>query len=246
MTTSTPYAALVSSPPASRLVGRRVVEFDVIDSTNTHALEHGGDGVVYVADRQTAGRGRLGRTWHSAPGLGLWFTVALDGMIDGLSFAAALAVRDAIAPRAALTVKWPNDLLCNGKKVCGILVEHRAGRTALGIGINVHHRADDFPDELRAKAGSLVSEIGGEWDRAAVLRAVLTELDRTIILIREGGLAQVHRDWAESCRLEGRHIRIGGIEGRVRRIDERGALIVEHSDSRHVIHSGDIEYLDEN
>jgi BirA family biotin operon repressor/biotin-[acetyl-CoA-carboxylase] ligase len=246
MNATTPYAMLLSSPPPTRLVGRRVVEFDVIDSTNTYALEHGGDGVVYVTDRQTAGRGRLGRTWHSAPGLGLWFTVALDGMIEGLSFAAALAVRDAIAPRVALTIKWPNDLLCNGKKVCGILVEHRTGRTALGIGINVHHRPEDFPEELRAKAGSLESEIGGTWDRAAVLRAVLTELDRTIILIREGHLAQVHRIWAEACRLEGRRIRIGGVEGRVLRIDSRGALVIEQAGAQHVVHSGDIEYLDGN
>lgn len=246
MSAATPYASLIESPLDTRLVGLEVVEFDVIDSTNTYALEHGGDGTVYVADRQTAGRGRQGRSWHSAPGLGLWFTVALDGLIEGLSFAAALAVRDAIAPRAALAIKWPNDLLYHGKKLCGILVEHRAGRTALGIGLNVHHQFDDFPEELRIKAGSLASEVGGEWDRAAVLRDILTALDRTIILIREGQLSQVHRAWAEACRLEGRRIRSGAIEGRVLRIDARGALIVENAGGQHTIHSGEIEILDEN
>ncbi len=246
MAAATPYASLVASPLETLLVGREIVEFDVIDSTNTYALDHGGDGTVYVADRQTAGRGRQGRTWHSAPGLGLWFTVALEGLIEGLSFAAALAVRDALAPRAALAIKWPNDLLCNRKKICGILVEHRAGRTALGIGLNVHHQPDDFPEELRVKAGSLASEVGGTWDRAAVLRDVLTALDRTIILIREGQLAQVHRAWAEACRLEGRRIRTGGIEGRVLRIDGRGALIVEEAGVQHTIHSGEIEILDGN
>jgi BirA family biotin operon repressor/biotin-[acetyl-CoA-carboxylase] ligase len=144
-----------------------------------------------------------------------------------------------------LTVKWPNDLLYRGKKVCGILVEHRAGRTALGIGINVHHQAEDFPEELRAKAGSLESEIGGAWDRAAVLRDVLTELDRTIILLRTGHLAEVHRAWAEACRIEGRRIRIGGIEGRVLRIDSRGALVIEDAGAQRVVHSGDVEFLDE-
>lgn len=245
MSGSSPYADLVRQPPSTALIGRKIVEFDVIDSTNTYALEHGGNGTVYVADRQTAGRGRLGRTWFSAPGLGLWFTVALEGLDEGLSCAAALAVRDALAPRVPLRIKWPNDLLCNGKKVCGILVEHRAGRTALGIGLNVHHQSADFPEELRAKAGSLQSEAGGNWDRAAVLRDVLTALDRTIMLLREGRFAEVHRIWAEACGLVGRRIRSGGVEGRVVRIDTRGALVVEGSGMQQILHSGDIEYLDE-
>lgn len=244
MTGVASYNALLQFPLDTQFVGHTILPFDEIDSTNTYALEHGEDGMVIVADRQTAGRGRLGRSWHSAPGLGLWFTVALTGSPEGLSFAAALAVRDAIAPRAALKIKWPNDLLCHGKKICGILVEHRAGRTALGIGLNVHHKPEDFPVELRAKAGSLESELGGVWDRAEVLRAVLKELDRTIMLIRGGGLATIHRAWAQACALEGRRIRCNGIEGCVREIDARGALMVDTADGTQTIHSGDLEYLD--
>jgi BirA family biotin operon repressor/biotin-[acetyl-CoA-carboxylase] ligase len=244
MIEATPYASLSRSPLPTRLVGREIVEFDVIDSTNTCALERGGDGTVYVADRQTAGRGRLGRTWHSAPGLGLWFTVALEGLDEGLSFAAALAVRDALAPRAELAIKWPNDLLCAGKKVCGILVERQSGRTALGIGLNVNHRREDFPEDLRAKAGSLASQAGGVWDRAEVLRGLLIALDRTIMLIREGQLAQVHAAWADACRLEGRRIRSGGVEGRVLRIDSRGALVVEQAGVQRILYSGDIDVLE--
>jgi BirA family biotin operon repressor/biotin-[acetyl-CoA-carboxylase] ligase len=155
-----------------------------------------------------------------------------------------LSIRDAIKSRASLKIKWPNDLLCNGKKVCGILVEHRAGRTALGIGLNVHHHAEDFPPELRAKAGSLESELGGAWDRAQVLRAALTELDRTIMLLRGGRLAEIHAAWARACTLEGRIIRCNGVEGRVREINHRGALVVEATDGAHVIFSGDLEFLD--
>jgi len=238
------YDSLTAVPLDTHVVGRKILAFDEIDSTNTYALESGEDGTVIVADRQTAGRGRLGRSWHSAPGLGLWFTVALEGLIEGLSFAAALAVRDALAARAPLQIKWPNDLLCHGKKVCGILVEHRAGRTALGIGLNVHHRAGDFPAELRTKAASLESELGGAWDRAELLRGVLTELDRSIILLRGGGLAEVHRTWAQACALAGRVIRCNGVEGRVLEIESRGALVVEAADGRHLIFSGDLEYLD--
>ncbi len=238
------YDSLIAAPPGTVLVGRKVIAFDEIDSTNIYALDHCEDGLVIVADRQTAGRGRLGRTWHSAPGLGLWFTVALEGHLEGLSFAAALAVRDALAPRVALKIKWPNDLLCHGKKICGILVEHRAGRTALGIGLNVHHTAEDFPAELRAKAGSLESELGGTWDRAEVLRAILTELDRSIILLRGGGLVEVHRTWAQACAMAGRIIRCNGVEGRVLEIEGRGALVVDAADGRHLIFSGDLEFLD--
>lgn len=238
------YDSLLAAPLDTVLVGRKMAAFDEIDSTNTYALECGEDGMVIVADRQTAGRGRLGRTWHSAPGLGLWFSVALEGHLEGLSFAAAIAVRDALASCGPLKIKWPNDLLCHGKKICGILVEHRAGRTALGIGLNVHHRLEDFPPELRAKAGSLASELGGAWDRAEVLRAVLTELDRTIILLRGGGLAEIHRAWAQACALAGRVIRCNGVEGRVLEIESRGALVVEAADGRHLIYSGDLEFLD--
>lgn len=243
MPTKSPYDELLREPLDTVCVGREIVTFDVLDSTNTYALEHGGDGVVIVADRQTAGRGRQGRSWHSAPGLGLWFTVALEGLEEGLSFAAGIAVRDALADRIALKVKWPNDLLCNGKKVCGILVEHRAGRTALGVGINVHHTPDDFPAELRAKAGSLQSEAGGDWNRAEVLRDVLTELDRSIILLRTGKVAEVHRAWVEACDLVGRTIRCGDLQGRVTHIDERGALMIEDGGARHILHSGDIRVV---
>lgn len=243
MSGATAYDSLAAGLD-TKLVGRTILPFDEIDSTNTYALEHGRDGMVIVADRQTAGRGRLGRTWHSAPGLGLWFTVALDGPAEGLSFAAALAVREAIAPRAPLKIKWPNDLLCHGKKICGILVEHRSGRTALGIGLNVHHRVEDFPPELRWKAGSLESELGGMWDRAEVLRAVLQQLDRTIMLIRGGGLAEIHRAWAQACALAGHRIRCGEVQGRVREIDPRGALIVDTEDGTQTVYSGDLEYLD--
>lgn len=242
---TSPYAELLRDPLDTQIVGREIVTFDAIDSTNTYALEHGGDGTVVVADRQTAGRGRQGRSWHSAPGLGLWFTVALEGLTEGLSCAAAMAVREALQDRVSLQVKWPNDLLLNGKKVCGILVEHRAGQSALGIGLNVLHSVEDFPYDLRAKAGSLRSEAGGEWDRVHVLRAILTELDRSIILLRTGKGADMHRAWVDACDILGRTIRCGDFRGRVTHIDERGALTIEAGDSRRVLTAGDIEVVQE-
>lgn len=241
---STPYDDLLTTPLNTQVVGSKIVPFDSIDSTNEYVLDHGEHGMVVVADRQTAGRGRLGRTWFSAPGLGLWFTVALKDITKGLTFAAALAVRDAVADRCALTIKWPNDLLYNGKKVCGILVEHRQGMTAVGIGLNVHHSRDDFPPELREKAGSLQSEVGGTWDRADLLRRILTHLDQNVILLESEGFDAIRDPWAQACNLIGREIRCGEVTGRVTEIDRDGALIVAAGDETHTIHSGDIEVLD--
>ena len=227
-----------------RRLGCRVIPFDEIDSTNTYALDQGKPGDVIVADRQTLGRGRLGRTWFSEPGLGLWFTAVLDEPTEGLTFASALAVREAVAARCALQIKWPNDLLCHGKKVCGILVESRDGATALGIGLNVHHRREDFPGELQEKAGSLSSEAGGAWDRATLFGDVLNALDRLVILLTAGGFDTIRRDWAEACNLIGRRIRSGALEGVVAEIDGRGAIILDTPAGVERIISGEIEFLD--
>lgn len=246
MANASDYDDLVKSPPSTHLVGRRVVAFDAIDSTNKYALEQGGDGTVYVADRQTAGRGRLGRAWHSAPGLGLWFTVCLEGEdLGGLTFAAALALRDVLAGRCDPRVKWPNDVLVNGKKVSGILVERRRKRTALGIGLNVHHRPEDFPEEFREKAGSLDSEIGGEWNRAGVLRALLTHLDRSVMLLRSDGFEEIRSAWADALNLVGRRIRSGDRTGVVTALDGLGAIVLEvPGGGRHRIRNGEITLLD--
>lgn len=223
------------------VVGTRIIIVDEINSTNSYALRLGGDGTVIVADRQTAGRGRHGRAWHSAGGLGLWFSVAFDRPVPGISFAAPLAVRDALKPWLHADLKWPNDVLVGGKKICGILVEHRNGTTVLGIGINVHHRPEDFPETLRATAGSLESATGGSFDRTEVLGAVLTELDGKVKVLREGGCERIRRAWADACRVKGQQVACGDIFGIVAEIDTHGALIVATPNGEHRIVAGEIE-----
>lgn len=235
--------ACFATPLDSQFVGRRIIPFNEIDSTNSYGLEHGLDGDVIVADCQTAGRGRRGRTWLSAPHAGLWFTVCFEGLKQGLTFAGALAVRDAIAHRCDARVKWPNDILLEEHKVCGILVEHRNGRTVLGIGLNVHQRQEDFPDDLIHRAGSLESITGKTWDRFELLRAILMRLDQKVILLESGGFARVRDAWAEACDIVGKSIRRDGVEGRVRGLDENGALIVDTPAGEQVILSGEIEIV---
>ena len=224
----------------TQVVGREFIAFDTIDSTNTHALDHGREGMVIVADSQTLGRGRLGRSWHSAPGLGLWFTAVLDAQTEGLTFAAALAVRDALKDRCAPAIKWPNDVLIGGKKVCGILTERRGEVTAVGIGLNVHHRLADFPPELHPTAGSLVTEAGGNWSRVELLRGILTHLDGSVMLLRSGKLEEIRAAWAEACAIIGRPIRWETNEGVVRDIDAAGALVVETPSGSERVISGEI------
>jgi BirA family biotin operon repressor/biotin-[acetyl-CoA-carboxylase] ligase len=241
--TSTPYDALASETLPTEFVGKRILAFSTIDSTNTYALEHGEDGLVIVADQQSAGRGRLGRSWHSAPGVGIWFTVCFDGLVQGLTFASALAVQEVLLPRCAVKIKWPNDILFEGRKICGILVEHRNGRTALGIGLNVHQRSEDFPEELRDKAGSLESITGESWDRSGLLRDILIALDQWVKLIREGRLEKVVDAWSRECNLVGQRIKSGEIEGIVQEIDSIGALIVRTASGIERVLSGEIELV---
>jgi len=223
----------------------RVDAFTVLpetDSTNLLALNPGPDGAVYLAERQRAGRGRFGRSWHSAAGLGLWFSVRLTGSPDGLPFAAGLALREALGAFAPVTLKWPNDILSNGRKVCGMLLERREYRNALGIGVNVLHRADDFPPALRHTAGSLaLVNPGATPRREVVLATILTCLDRELAIWREGRIDGLRERWIEACGLVGKHIRRGTVSGRVIRIEADGALIVQTSSGAVKVRDGDLE-----
>ena len=240
---SGPDRAPLASPLRTELIGARVLALDEVESTNTLALRIDGHGVVIVSDRQTAGRGRHGRSWDSQPGLGLWFSVGFEGHIEGLGFAAALSVRDALAPRCPVTVKWPNDLLLFGKKVCGILVENKCSRTALGIGINVRHQYEDFPEHLRERATSLELATGQSWNRNVLLTEILTHLDRRVMALLRGGYETIHAEWAEACNLKGRRVQFDGAEAVVAEIDGDGALIVSMPGGNRRLMAGEVNVV---
>jgi len=239
-----PTDDLVLSPLSTTIVGSRSFVYDTIGSTNDRALDVGGDGTVIVADTQTSGRGRRGRTWHSTPGLGLWFSIAFEHGTEGLAFAAPLAVRDAVRDICDVRVKWPNDVLIEGRKFCGVLVERRGDVTAVGIGINVKHIADDFPPELRDQATSLERATGQTIDRGDILRRVLTGLDERVIVIRAGGIESIRTAWADACAIRGRTIRSEGKEGVVREVDHDGGLLVDTQDGEIKILFGEIVEVD--
>ncbi len=242
------YSCLEGEAPPARLegvrvVGRRIVRLEETDSTNNRALESMEDGTVFVAERQSAGRGRRGRRWHSAPELGLWFSVALDGPLPGLTFAAALAMRDAAASCVALSVKWPNDVCYAGRKVCGILVEQRNHRIALGIGVNVNHQQEDFPPSLRHCATSLSLAVGAPWDREAFLRKLLLRLDESVAQLRRGEGDLLRMEWIRAIDIVGKRIRRGALTGCVTAVEPDGALLVQSGGSLHRVACGDVSLL---
>jgi BirA family transcriptional regulator, biotin operon repressor / biotin---[acetyl-CoA-carboxylase] ligase len=200
---------------ARHLVGRRAVWVEETASTNDlafAALEREGDaasGMAIFADRQTAGRGRRGRRWESRSARGLLFSVAIRAAPEppppaALVAASAVAMRETIATVSGLTatIKWPNDLLVEGRKVCGILVEARssAARTdlAVGIGLNVNDRPEDLGPELRETATSLAAASNREIERELVARIALDRLDARLSAALLGDLSDI-----EACFLVG-------------------------------------------
>ena len=171
-------------------IGRHILNFDEVTSTNDIAkreAEQGAEeGLVVVAQKQTAGRGRRGRGWVSRPGLGVYLSVVLRPQATD---AASIAILGGVATAEAMrnfglegvTIKWPNDVLANGRKIAGVLVEPRMGQgrvefAVLGIGVNVRHTEVDWPDELKNVATSLLRE-GRDVECDVVISALLKSLD---------------------------------------------------------------------
>jgi BirA family biotin operon repressor/biotin-[acetyl-CoA-carboxylase] ligase len=161
--------------------GRPYTFLDECASTQEAIPPAAGEGTVVAADVQTAGRGRLGRTWEAAAGTSLLFSVVLVPQVrperlPGLTLVGARAVMDAIAVPAA--IKYPNDVLIGGRKVAGILGEARDGRVVLGIGINVNMPTSGLPRSTVTPPTSLLLETGAQHDRGALLADVLEALER--------------------------------------------------------------------
>jgi BirA family transcriptional regulator, biotin operon repressor / biotin---[acetyl-CoA-carboxylase] ligase len=142
------------------------------------------EGAVAVADEQTEGRGRLGRSWHAPPGTALLFSTLLIPAVEPsrlpeLSLVAGHAVAEAIADTTGLDpkIKFPNDILIGGRKVAGILAESSEGRVLLGIGVNANQEKAELPVDAQTEPTSLRLELGRRVDRAELLAAILTRLE---------------------------------------------------------------------
>ncbi|MBN2507842.1 MAG: biotin--[acetyl-CoA-carboxylase] ligase [Verrucomicrobia bacterium] len=237
---------LLSLVAPRQVVGRDIRVFEKTGSTNdvVDKLARDGvpEGVVVFAETQTRGRGRLGRSWCSPARRGLWFSVLLRPNLrpesaTQLTVAAATAVARALRGFARVDpqIKWPNDILIQGRKAAGILTDLSAEldhikHVVLGIGINVNLGATDLPPELRRVATSLRLATGRSHRRADLAAGVLRELDADYARIRQQRFPDIAAEWAAQCSTLGQTVRIdiGGrrVHGRAESLDDTGALLL--------------------
>jgi BirA family transcriptional regulator, biotin operon repressor / biotin---[acetyl-CoA-carboxylase] ligase len=205
--------------------GRPFIWRRVCESTQELArdLPEGG---VAACDDQTAGRGRRGREWYVPPGCGLLFSLALEprtapDRLASFSLVAAEAVCVVSDPRAM--VRWPNDVVIEGRKLAGVLPELRDGKLVVGIGVNVNQTAGGLPKQARVPATSLRIERGGEVDRVELLVELLDELERRYEAFERHGFQGLTRD-----DLRGHTVQlVGGRGGLCEGVDALGRLVVD-------------------
>lgn len=224
-----------------RILGKKIYAYASLDSTNDTAYKIAEDGApegsVVIAEKQTKGKGRMKRRWVSPQG-GIYMSCILRPDIEPkevakITLVAAVAAAQAIRElcRADALIKWPNDILVNGKKVCGILTELKAEQDGvdfviLGIGVNINTPKSALP----AGAAALADETGEYISKVAMVRLLLEGLEKNYLLFRAQGFAPIREEWGMLSATLGRHVIITchdrKIEGQAVDIDDDGALVV--------------------
>lgn len=246
----------------TKVMGRKLHTYEAIDSTQTMAhklvAEGAPEGTLVIAEEQTAGRGRMGRSWHSPKGKGIWMSLVLKPRVP-LYFTPQLTLLTAVALcrsiqkhcRLDIGIKWPNDLLIGGRKVSGILLEingedERLKYVIAGIGISANLTLEDYPEELRTIATSLLIESGQAVAREALIAVFLQEFENLYELYHQQGFAPIRLLWEALSVSLHRPIRVhtpsGPVEGIAESIDDAGALTIVTADGAKVrVFSGDVE-----
>lgn len=247
----------------TRLPGPPCIVLDEVDSTNSEAMRraNGGarEGLIVLANRQTAGRGRLGRRWHTLEEHALAMSVLLrpalsPEKIPQISLLAAVAIHDALSPLApGIRIKWPNDILHHGKKIAGILTEMRAepGRVqavVVGMGINVRTPEQGWPEEITDIATDLSSASGRAVSRMDIAVRILESLEKHYLAWLNDGFAPVREQWWQAHASCGKPVRIYDglhyIEGMAEALDEDGALLLRTRTGLQRIVAGDLELME--
>lgn len=244
-------------------VGQALHWYEEVGSTNDVAKELADEGALHgevvIAERQSAGRGRRGRSWSSPPRKNLYLSVVLrpdlpPARAPEVTLLAAVAVCQAVrrAGVASAAIKWPNDVLASGRKLAGVLTEmaaevERVQWLVVGIGVNVNAAAGDFPDELRELATSLLIERGDPVPRALFAAALLTALEEWLDRHAAEGFAPVRAAWREMSDTLGREVRVrvgsADLVGLAEDVDETGALLVRTASGLERVVAGDVEML---
>lgn len=255
----------IQSHLETKRFGRTMHVYDVVDSTQVIAQElarNGApDGTIVVAEQQNAGKGRMARPWESKKGKGIWMTVIIrpdvpPHMAAQFTLVTAVAVTNAMKSmfkNFKPQIKWPNDLLINGKKCTGILTEmqaetDRVQALLIGIGINANHKTEDFSDDIQSIATSLAIEEGEQIDRAALIATILYYLEHYTDRYVKHGFGLIKELWEEDSCTIGQRIEVTTLrdkfEGVATGINNDGVLQLKLDDgSTHAVYSGDIKIL---
>ena len=244
----------------TEIFGRRdIAYFGELDSTNRKAKEMAAEGApegtLVVAEEQSRGRGRIGRSWYSPAREGIYMSLILRPklppneapkitLVTGVSVAEALLAVTPLQP----AIKWPNDILVNGRKICGILTETSTEMDAIdfvvvGVGMNVN--TPEFPDELNEIGTSIYLETGKAFDRVTLLQEFLHQFEQLYFTFLKSGFESIGKRWGELSILMGKDVTVQMIDrscsGRVLKLDRDGALIIRSENGElEKIYSGDI------
>jgi len=247
----------------TKILGKNIFSYRVLKSTNDSAYrlaeEKAPEGTLIVADKQTSGKGRLGRKWFSPPGRGIWMSLILRPKIPpakapGLSLCTGLALIQSIKDKTGLEadLKWPNDCLIEGKKVAGILLElsaelDKVNFIIIGVGINVNQSQSDFPKNLKGKATSIFLESGKRFSRVELLKGFLQRFEKIYMNFKTFGLKFYREEIKSSSSLLGKKVKLlygkEKLKGLAKDIDENGSLILETRKGERTVTAGEVTLI---
>lgn len=242
------------------IAGRKIISTITTTSTNNNAIsiaENVTEGTVVITESQTEGRGRRGRNWVSPFGMGLYFSIILKPVLPvaklpRMTILIGVAIANALKKFNIFPqLKWPNDIILNEKKIGGVLSElfvegDIAKYVVVGVGLNVHTRSDDFPEEIRKIAGSIFTETGKSFSRLKILTACLSEIDNAykFFVKNSGDLGEFAHSWNEIAWKKGEEVLITtGKEKELCKIiglREDGVLLVEQGKKLKEVFVGEI------
>jgi BirA family transcriptional regulator, biotin operon repressor / biotin---[acetyl-CoA-carboxylase] ligase len=246
----------------TEFIGKEIIYKEIVDSTNSYAfklaLDGAYEGTCVIADAQKAGRGRLNRVWFSPAGENLYLSVILKphvhpSNIYPITFISSLAVYDTVETITGIrpTLKWPNDLLINGKKICGTLLELSTETdmvkfVVVGIGLDINMKEKEISEEIEQKATSLFIETKILFERACVCGILLSNLEKYYLILKHNGENEVCRIWEDRACIKGKYMEINQMgqiyKGISEGIDNKGALLINMDGETKKIIAGDVSF----